>query len=125
MLDSDGYPRDEVLDRITEMHFLDALDLVGELWSYPWAYRKELTPKEAAFLMFDHGELGKLEVWRFLTGGWSGNESLIGALRENLMVWGFAWQVSTKSGLHIFAANKVYRQLREEELATEEAGLIT
>ena len=41
-------------------------------------------------------------MWRLATGGWSGNEDIIGALQENKMFWLLCWQRSERGGLHWF-----------------------
>jgi hypothetical protein len=38
------------------------------------------------------------------TGGWSGNESVIAAMRENRMLWSTLWMSSTRGGRHVFLA---------------------
>lgn len=40
--------------------------------------------------------------WTLATGGWSGNEEILGALRENQMVWAMYWQKSERGGLVVF-----------------------
>lgn len=42
------------------------------------------------------------DSWEFVTGGWSGNEAMIGALRQNFMAWSQLWESSHRGGLHIF-----------------------
>lgn len=36
------------------------------------------------------------------TGGWSGNESIIGAMQKNRMVWNFLWEQSRRGGHYVF-----------------------
>ena len=36
------------------------------------------------------------------TGGWSGNEEIIGALQENVILWAFYWVQSRRGGHYIF-----------------------
>lgn len=36
------------------------------------------------------------------TGGWSGNEELIGALQENHIVWSLCWISSRRGGHYVF-----------------------
>jgi hypothetical protein len=36
------------------------------------------------------------------TGGWSGNEELIGAMQENFLFWSMCWQSSHKGGHFAF-----------------------
>jgi hypothetical protein len=45
-------------------------------------------------------------VYRFATGGWSGNESIIEALGENTLFWMMHWESSHRGGLHIFKIQK-------------------
>lgn len=40
---------------------------------------------------------GKVQ-YHISTGGWSGNEDLIGALKENCAFWGLYWEESRRGG---------------------------
>ena len=39
---------------------------------------------------------------RMATGGWSGNEDMLGALERNFIVHGSYWQLSARGGLEIY-----------------------
>jgi len=90
-LDGDGYPFDEDLDKIKAWPPADLRGLVAfarERWAYPEYW----TETEAD---------GGIEI-RASTGGWSGNESVIGALRGNTMFWLICWQESRRGGGYTF-----------------------
>lgn len=42
------------------------------------------------------------DIITMATGGWSGNEELIAALRENFLVWSLCWVSSHRGGGHVF-----------------------
>ena len=42
---------------------------------------------------------------RLSTAGWSGNESLIGALQKNFIFWMVCWQKSERGGHYWFSIN--------------------
>lgn len=42
---------------------------------------------------------GRVEI---ATGGWSGNEEIIGAMRSNYGVWSLTWESSHRGGLFVF-----------------------
>lgn len=91
--DRDGYPTDETLDRIenwevkTFSDALDAMDFVGRAWYYPDRWERRTT---------GHPITARREVeYAFSTGGWSGNESLVGAIEKNTMLQmlgAWSWQ---------------------------------
>ena len=92
--DSDGYPTDETLRRIREwpaetLHDLPAF--VCKAWSYP-----------------DRAVLDDNKNTLYLsTGGWSGNESIIGALQASHIFWLFAWQQSQRGGHYWFDLSRL------------------
>lgn len=43
------------------------------------------------------------ENYRFITGGWSYNEAILSALRENKMIQVFYWQSSHRGGLEVYS----------------------
>lgn len=86
-LDGAGYPTEAVLGLIEGWPYADArgcLEIVRALWRYP----ERATRRGRRY--------------RFSTGGWSGNEDLIAALRNNFVIWGQCWQSSHRGGLHLF-----------------------
>lgn len=95
-LDDDGYPTDEVLDKIKNWkfnsykaeEFLDFMEFVGKLWSYPERW--------------SHNKVGDIHFFDISTGGWSGNESLISVMRENYIFWGNCWVCSKRGGYYEF-----------------------
>jgi hypothetical protein len=97
MLDDDGYPTDAALERITEWpaygSLLELFEFVRGLWSYPDYWREEDVVDDL------YGPVRRITV---ATGGWSGNESLIAALRENVIAWVMTWVQSRRGGQFIF-----------------------
>ena len=87
--DSDGYPTDKTLRRIREWPGETLCDLpafVCEAWSYP-----------------DRAVVGEEKKTLYLsTGGWSGNEDIIGALQANHIFWLLAWTKSVRGGHYWF-----------------------
>ncbi len=92
MLDEHGYPTEEALEKIKDWPDKDMLGLmafVKELWYYPeWGWNEKDEDKYVSYLIS--------------TGGWSGNEDLIGAMKSNHMFWMFCWVQSRRGGHYIF-----------------------
>jgi hypothetical protein len=87
------YPTDEELVCIEVWPFDDidgALVYVQSLWHWPESIQQE------------DG------VLYLATGGWSGNEAIIGAMRKNIGIWS-RWICSTRGGAHEFELNAGYR----------------
>jgi hypothetical protein len=85
------YPTEADLATIANwdpMDFDGWMEFVRELWAYP-------------------------EYWscvdghhRIATGGWSGNECLIGAMQENVVAWSLYWKSSTRGGAYEFCESR-------------------
>lgn len=95
--DSDGYPSQEVLEAISR-HTISGtedvnaiLEMAKEAWDHDHGRVWEGVS--------DDGE----PVLNFVTGGWSGNESVISALQENLIFWAIRWESSHRGGKTVFA----------------------
>lgn len=86
----DGYPTKKELQRIKKWPIIMDLDgflrFIENLWEYP--DRFVLTGKKVKRLYLS-------------TGGWSGNESIISAMKENLF-WVIAWEKSVRGGHYWF-----------------------
>lgn len=88
-MDGAGYPTEEELERIRKWPTASDADMVKLLefiettcwWEPGWGFRRR----------------GR-QYW-LSTGGWSGNEEIIGAMQDNLLFWAFSW-VSTRRGGH-------------------------
>jgi hypothetical protein len=103
-LDEDGYPTEVVLEAISNWHWTDTramFDYIHDLW----AYADDGYWKEKEVMVDDHGNI-KYEKPRLRyyisTAGWSGNESIIKAMKENAMFWTLNWVQSRRGGHYIF-----------------------
>ena len=86
------YPDDKELDKIKNWQgeSLELMEYIKPMWKYfdcgYWIENKK-TP-------IYHYELS--------TGGWSGNEDIIGAMMENTLFWIKNWYQSRRGGHYIF-----------------------
>lgn len=99
--DCEGYPTDEFLEQIENFNpygvkngISDLFDIIIEAWYY-----------DGPYAIKDGGTV------KLSTGGWSGNESIIGALKANFFVWSFCWVSSRRGGHYEFEI----RQLPEND----------
>ena len=93
MLDEDGYPDEASLQAIKDWGILKQgisglLELIRD--NTNWADRQiRITGR-------------RVIRFEYHTGGWSGNEDVIGALSQNLGFFMFFWQKSTRGGHYYF-----------------------
>jgi hypothetical protein len=84
------YPGEEDIKKIKEwplktwQDYRDLANFVMRIWEYP-----------------DYATL-KGRTLRLVTGGWSGNESIIGAIERNRNFSLVCWEMSRRGGLHIY-----------------------
>ena len=96
--DADGYPTDATLRVIAKWPIATyddceaLLNYVRLAWRYPTYFRVQ--PRR--FREYKGGRL--LRRWLISTGGWSGNESLIGAMEKNIMLHALCWHSSQRGG---------------------------
>lgn len=90
--DADGYPPERALERIAKWPVGREQDLQGLLdfieehwWEADWGFRRDDS---------------RLELH---TLGWSGNESILGALKKNFIFWGLYWKRHDVGGHYYFA----------------------
>lgn len=103
----EGYPDDAELDAIANWpHGRGFHGLMAEVRRLNWE-------KYGSWRECDVTDEGVeyFREYRLATGGWSGNESLIGALQENFVFWSLCWQMSERGGLYVFriAIEEEYR----------------
>lgn len=86
--DADGYPTEETLQAIRDWKgeggFAALFAFIREAWYYPDYWTTEGMEHHAS------------------TGGWSGNEDLIGALQANCVAWSLCWWSSQRGGRYVF-----------------------
>ena len=93
----DGYPEDEELEFIKNFDLasndvMELVEYVRNIWNWSdWGFKT--TGKNII----------KLELH---TGGWSGNELIIRALKENMLFWPLYWRVHKKGGHYYFKIKK-------------------
>lgn len=82
--DADGYPTETTLDRIRTWPLNEPglWDFVKQCWQYPDCFRR------------DPGGI------TLITLGWSGNENIVQALRDNTVFHSLCWQSSERGGTH-------------------------
>ena len=92
--DPDGYPTESTCAIIkswpisSNYSIKQLLAYVEEAWTYSFVIKS--------------GGAGKQRWLQIATHGWSGNEELVGALRENRMFWALCWLQSSRGGAHRF-----------------------
>lgn len=87
-MNKDGYPNEAELEKITawpHTDFCELMTYVRGLWLYENYFTEEDNDK-----------------YHISTGGWSGHEEIIGALKSNRMFWILCWEQSRRGGHYIF-----------------------
>jgi hypothetical protein len=87
-LDEDGYPTEELLERVKtwpyDKGYAGLMELVRANWQWENYFQQDGNK------------------YALSTGGWSGNEDLIGALQENTLFWVCCWESSRRGGHYEF-----------------------
>ena len=102
-IDEDGYPSDAAIKKITEWPCLDGLEcllFVKSLWRWP-NYAEKAVDRDGA------------THFQFATGGWSGNEELICALKSNRVLYSMFWKCSMSGGWHHYAVPHLERHEKD------------
>jgi len=98
MPDKDGYPTKKELGKISVWDINDLHGLM-EYVEYLWHWE-------------DYFERDG-NTYTLHTGGWSGNEDIIGSLMSNQMFWMFNWYQSQRGGHYIFARHALEEEKEE------------
>jgi len=103
------YPSEAELVRIKEWPYEDPdgwfTFIRGCWWHDDWGWNQEDVPD---------GYDRPVRRYRISTGGWSGNEDIIGAMMENIL-WNLTWQSSRRGGHYVFEAHKQHGTPGEED----------
>ncbi len=87
------YPTDDELKKIAGWNWNDSkgwFDFVISIWWMPdWGVRRV---RNRIYMS---------------TGGWSGNEDIIGAMRDNFILWSQCWYSHRTGGHYIFVPRKI------------------
>ena len=104
LLDDDGYPTEAALEIIKLWHWADAagwFEFINSIWYLrSWGWHEGLEPDE-----WDKDK--KVYRYNISTAGWSGNESIISAMKENNMLWAITWVQSRRGGHYIFEGKEL------------------
>lgn len=96
-LDDDGYPTEEAEEILEKWDSEDRegfFQFIKSIWRYPdWGW-EEVTNEE-----------GNRE-YHISTGGWSGNEIILSAMKKNIIIWHYTWVQSRTGGHYIFEISK-------------------
>jgi hypothetical protein len=91
-----AYPTQEELNRIQtwpQEDYHGLMEFVRSLWWPDGKYGFERTG----------------ETYRLSTGGWSGNEDIVGALEQNGAFWSLFWLQSQRGGHYVFSLPTAYK----------------
>ncbi len=98
MPDQDSYPTEIELTVCQAQQDFDVLmQYVAYIWTYPECV------SDANYR------------WKLSTGGWSGNEDIIDALKQNTMFWLFCWVQSRRGGHYIFQTPSQQKAERDDK----------
>lgn len=105
---SEEYPTDEDLGLISNWTIKDItgwFDYIQSLWALTKWKIEEATD-----------DITERPVTRYTitTGGWSGNEELIGAMQRNWLMWSVTWVQSNRGGHYIFQDPRYYDNIKNE-----------
>ena len=89
------YPNDEQIEQVKVWkfdrptaftEFMEFVKSIGHYWpnSDPFGWKQDG------------------QIYHVSTGGWSGNEEIIGAMRDNFIFWSVCWQQSNRGGHYVF-----------------------
>ncbi len=93
-MDKDGYPEEHELKTIEKWDFrkkpvTEFIQYIVDRWMYAESGYSTIKGK-------------RVLQWWLSTAGWSGNESIIGAMKCNFVFWLMAWEWSAKGGHYFF-----------------------
>lgn len=99
MPDPDGYPTNEELERIEKWPIAgcwsDWFEFIRTCWWSPdWGWHEE----DAIDELYNK----PVRRYSISTGGWSGNEDIIDAMRKSVICWTMTWVQSRRGGHFIF-----------------------
>jgi hypothetical protein len=104
-IDEDGYPTEQALEVVEKWHWDDIsgwFKFINSIWhlsDWCWKEEDELHEWSANLKHYKDRIVHRHYV---STGGWSGNESIIGAMQRNDMMWHLNWVQSRRGGHYIF-----------------------
>lgn len=92
-MDEHGYPTEETLKTIAD-------------WSHREGYKDLMEYIKSKWYHADHCWDQEGNTYYISTAGWSGNEEMIHAMRENFMFWSICWESSRRGGHYVFIVEK-------------------
>jgi hypothetical protein len=108
--DKHGYPTDETLEHITNWKsddYRNLMNFVQECWKYENGFRVSDIEDDC---------YGPCTQYELITGGWSGNESLICAMDANYFFRHTCWHLSERGGRHVYRI-----EVKKETITIKEA----
>ena len=96
-MNGDQYPTDEELRTIID-------------WDWQRGWKPLLAYVRTLWWLPDWGWTEKGNRYWLSTGGWSGNESIIDAMKRNYMFWSLCWQSSRRGGHYRFVVPRIAKK---------------
>ena len=92
LLDEDGYPTEEALEKIENWDCKDfdgLINFIKDIWWYQYGWDDDSM------------------IVKMSTGGWSGNEDIIRSMKNNIMWWSLYWFSSKRGGHYVFERRNI------------------
>lgn len=99
LLDEDGYPSEAAVEIVEKWPWENQkgwFDFINSIWHLKsWGWSEQEEPHEWKKETMVHR-------YHISTAGWSGNETIIDAMKRNFVLWQCSWVQSRRGGHYIF-----------------------
>ncbi len=106
IIDKHGYPTEETLQAIENW------DTIKDVQGF-FNFIMPIFEDYGRFTLRESNDSERREIegiYEVATGGWSGCEDAIGAMRLNYVFWGIHWRLSKRGGYYEFDKPKVKKE---------------
>jgi len=109
------YPSDPVLEKIREWSWKDGFENLMQFIKPHWRYA------DCGYWKEERRHKGR-KRYHLSTAGWSGNEDIIAALRQNFAFWALCWVRTERGGHYVFEVSQTRSGREENHVRSHKMG---